>query len=636
MKNIILPLCLILSFLATAQNSDPTPPNCLHEAERIKECKEQKIRNKATQFPTKPVADYKVQDYQVKLALPIEAPTTRIWLKGSENFQYAQIFTTNRQAISEPIALLSPFFTKVVSIALKHQEVKVHFANAQSDLANSKHQKTAYPKSKASIRQEEEVFSMLFYGCFQPFKVEEGKSKVLNEKNLLNYKMRQTFKQVALEKELIYYPYQSGTTVKLPLIKNPKIVIGTGDQIYTDAGYKELDFANHPLSAWAHACNNPYPLLDETAYLSHLNNCYKHFNSFACFDEVFATLPGLNVWDDHEIRDGWGSHGDEYDSSGKISAPLKNYYQMSREAFVAHQYAVGPNEASEEIINTNGPLHQATVVNGIDVFAFDLRSNRNSCLDRVFDDSQFAAFQKWCDAIPDGNEAVIVSSIPMFYEQNKLALSLTGKLIAKGELNDDIVDSWASEKNFQERNRIIRELIKLRGRAVKPIIVSGDVHIGGMITVWYKNEKVQKNEKLCFELIYSGLSHESLGEARSQMSSGIQHRAEKPRVKDPTFQIDDAWIYPVYEFTRGKLNFGALEFSKGASNTKASLIIIGDAEKRIIERELELNWTETFDDYWATTTKPFHWNFIPWKWSAVRPPDVPFNAAHFSTMNFND
>jgi hypothetical protein len=39
------------------------------------------------------------------------------------------------------------------------------------------------------------------------------------------------------------------------------------------------------------------------------------------------------MWDDHEIRDGWGSHRD----SGSVADTMANYFRIARHAFIANQ-----------------------------------------------------------------------------------------------------------------------------------------------------------------------------------------------------------------------------------------------------------------------------------------------------------
>lgn len=630
MKTIYI-LTLFISILSFNPLLSQEPLNeCRPNNIRKDYCIDKAVQNDSTNFHiTSNSPDYNVKECQAKIAFPIHSDSSRVWIKGSKRYELVQFFA-EEEPITKQLILQPPFFTKIASFPSNYKQVEIKFI----DKENNQEILTAYPKSKESLSNVNENFSLLFYGCFQPFKVENGKGTVLHSDNKLNYVIRQTFKAVANSHKFKYYPYSSNDSLYDELIHNPKAILGTGDQIYTDAGYGTVEFKDHPLSAWAHRCADPYPLFGIDKYESHLNKCYKHFNSFDCFSNIFSKLPSLSVWDDHEIRDGWGSHGDEYKTNGEISDSLKPYYNLSRKAYIDHQLATGPKEIDGLSSIANKSLEQITSINGIDVFAFDLRSNRNSCENQVIDTTQMTTFKNWCTQLVDGKEAIIISSIPLFYEANKVSLAIT-KGLYQGELRDDIIDSWGSKYNKKQRDDIIRELINLRKRNVKPIIISGDVHVGGMISTYYYNEETKESETLCYEFIFSGLSHEKLGEGRkgtARISSGLQHHAERVRSTDGTFYVDGNGVFPVYEFTRGRLNFGGLEFTKG-EKTKASLFVIGDKNLRVIERELVLNWDRTLSEYWDTTKKPIHWWLMPWKWFARQLPDIPFNTVHIKDMN---
>ena len=613
-------------FGCTQSKKEEKPYDCKIEEPEKGDCTEGQIRNSTTTFPmTSRGDDYHVTGYQIKVAFPLEADFSRIWVKGNENLTFAQVFTVSESALSEPVELQPPFFTSIISVTANETEVLVKFGKDTAALPDSNKKLTAFPKNKSFFEKKDDTFSIVYYGCFEPFKVnpETNLGEVLHEKDTLNYVIRKMFEEVVNEREFEYTPYQSEKTQKAKLLTNPKMLIGGGDQVYTDAGYEEKNFENHPLSAWAHKCSNPYPLLDTLEFAKHLDRCYLHFNSFDCFASIDAKYPSLDVWDDHEIRDGWGSHGDEYNDDGTLAESLKPYYMLSRKAYLDHQYSIGPNMITENTLWDNPSLEQQVQVNGIKIFAFDLRSNRNSCQQIALEESQLNKFKNWCRNLESGEEAVIVSSIPFFYESSAVIVALAED-VYEGELRDDIIDSWASRANKEQRDTILSELIKLRMRNVQPIILSGDVHIGGLITAWYRNPKTDEFEKLCYEMISSGLSHESMGEARSGVTYSMRQRSSKVKEGDATIKINGSEIFPVFEFTKGRLNFGALEFSKN-KKTKASIFIVNGDEEQIAERELTLDWQESFDAYWDRAKRPFHWYLMPWKWGAKKLPEVPYN-----------
>lgn len=313
MKNLTF-ICLLLfqfsCYTAKIQSSGEDY-KCRIEKTEDGDCEEGIIRNTTTKFPeTSPAGDYQVKGYQIKMAFPIDGENSRIWVKGNENLRYVQAFSRQAQALNKAVLLEPPFYTAILAIPASYKEAEVKFAVDVSGLPEADKVLVAYPKSKRDLEKEEDQFSLLFYGCFQPFRVNPDTKlgEVLHEKDTLNYVIRQVFEAVGSQKEFSYQPYQQTATKTEKLLSNPKLVIGGGDQVYTDAGYEEKDFKDHPLSAWAHQCSDPYPLLDTLEYARHLDRCYYHFNAFSCFESTFSKLPLITTWDDHEIRDGWGSH----------------------------------------------------------------------------------------------------------------------------------------------------------------------------------------------------------------------------------------------------------------------------------------------------------------------------------------
>jgi hypothetical protein len=550
------------------------------------------VQHDTTYFPA-PQLDFSPSPYQARLAIPDNNSQIRIWVKGNQENRYVQLFDPGNLALGEPVQLVPPFYTATINAPIHADSIVVKFGNQEDNLKDSNNKKVIHT---AKIKAKEPAFSFLFYGCFQPFHVGDDGNPLLlhNASNPLNYQMRQLFEDVGLEKELKFYPAGRDTLITGTMLSNPLLVIGTGDQVYVDAGYETRDFRDHALTGWAHSCKDPYPLLDNFSYLNHLDRCYRNFYSFRFYDKVFARLPSLNVWDDHEIRDGWGSHGDEYIlKTGKMAGDLRPYFNFAKQAYIEHQYALGTKADTDELISGNKSLEQKIEINGVPIFAFDLRSHRDIHRNRVLDEGQMEAFRDWCQKVEEEKEVMIISSMPFFYKPNK-PFNLLGRIFKPG-LRDDINDGWYSKYNRGQRNEILQEIIKLRNRNVQPIIISGDAHMGGMISAWYKKPDSSR-QRLCYEFIFSGLSHESLGEERSGYKITFRRRSDGRRVNDPTFPIGEYHVDYIYEFIEGRLNFGGIQFEEG-KKTIASLFIVGDDEDFLTERELVLEWDENFEEY---------------------------------------
>jgi hypothetical protein len=586
--------------------------------------------NPATRYPTAKFQDYAPSNVHAKVAYPTQDGMVRVWIKGDKSYSTALILTVDEKIVlTDSIRLHEPFYTKIASVHTLNHIVKVKFFSGDKSI--SLHVAAVHYQD---LMYTTENFSILFYGCFQPFTVDKKtkEPKLITESTFdspgnLNKNSRDYFKQISLGYKI---EHATWTRNKLkprnfdcvghfnsPLLPNPKLVIGTGDQVYLDAGYKykkrdkhEDVYKDHPLSAWAYMCCDPEPLLSVESFTEHLHKTYSAFSSFTTLDTVFKTLPSINIWDDHEIRDGWGSHGDEYDVLTDVINPkLSPYFSLSKRAFVEHQWQSGINEP-----NANAEdLSQHFEYNNIAFFAFDLRSFRNINKNIILGDSQFEDFIEWCNGLRENQLAVILSSIPFFYGNTpymeKLAINNS-----KGELNDDIKDSWGHNKF--ERDRILAELIKLRARKIKPVIVSGDIHTGALTEVWYQpNPKGghSKSEVLCYELVASGLSHESLGEGQGGIIKQGRHRTENQRWNDPGFLIlGDAFnIYPSVRMSRSDLNFGALEISKD-SIPKLHLFTLEKygKKKSLLQHTMDIDFSKTSEADVALRYRTFKQRFF--------------------------
>lgn len=587
MKRLFLPLIIICITFQIFGQVDSTE---LPIEESIDVCLN-KIRNDSTTFPAA-VDDFNPIGYQAKAAFPLNG-IPRIWVKGSEKYSFFRVKDSKGYMISAEEVLTEPYYTALIELDDETEFVTVEFIDP---VTASEVSIDSVKLVKDNIHQMANVpFSILFYGCFEPFTVDTANVPlVLNATNdTLNYQMRQLVKQIAFNKDFRYTSYDQEQefvdSSRSKLTASPVAIIGTGDQIYTDAGYTSQELKGHPLSAWAHICNNPYPLLDSSSYVKHLNRAYRNFYSFEPIADVLKSIPSFSVWDDHEIRDGWGSHGDEY-YDGKMNDTLAPFYFASREAYIQHQWQTGPVNV-QKLPDSNVALNAEFNIKGVPVFAFDLRSERDIKRNRVISESQMLDFMSWCATLKPDQEVIIVLSIPLFAESagEKIAANMTREML------DDIHDSW--EYNKVQRDSIIKEIVKLRERNIKPIIVAGDLHYGAITEIWY--ELNEERKILAYEVITSGLSHETMGESGGGIASKLKDKREKKGWGDKETQVkmnqfNTADYYISVRFSDVKLNFSAIEFNP-KSLTTINIFIVDNDNKSFVQRRLPLNWDKTYE-----------------------------------------
>lgn len=565
-----------------------------------------------TAFPDERVLDYNVKHYQARVAMPLEQGC-RIWIKGSIQYPWYKILKKSKQLMVS--TRLNPPNYTAISI-VEDGDIEVYFAHDENSFT-SDDKIVVHAITKVDFERSDKAFAIAFYGCLEPFEIEKktGKAQLNFGKDNANYKMRRLFQKVCnaeyidihkkFRKTNGEYGFDLGNTMTSVLLPPVRMIIGTGDQVYVDAGYinqkKQTD-----ISTWE-IKKRPMPLVDTKCYEDHVNRMYQHFGSFDSLNDVFHKLPSTAVWDDHEIRDGWGSQGDEY-VHGVMNPSLEEYYFLSRKGYIDHHLILSSFEpnAYEEKKVVNKDLHQEFLVGGKRVFAFDLRSNRDINRNQVIDGVQFEAFKKWIGSSQKNEEIIILSSIPLFLGYRAGKINIANFL--SPELRDDTRDGWDSKFNIIQRNEIIALILKHRIEdSIKPYIISGDVHTGGILEIWYNDVtgmnpstcvdiERQQRKVLCYELIATGFNHETLNVNNPgftyNFKSEQKKKAQKHWVNEalvPYLNIDKK-VYRVSTISRidrGSLNFGAIEFSHGVTNVHVFLHQSNDdaCDQYIVEAE---------------------------------------------------
>lgn len=421
------------------------------------------------------------------VAYPVNSSLSRIWLKGSNDLPSAKIHARDGRVL-DSVELSPPFYTSVVSVP-NVENVNVVFSNSTHEDVKKVEVMLRPVNSEYMEKDDGAPYSVAFYGCFQPFTVRSTKSGL--RASIFNGNAKDSgFSPKFLR---LFNKTVLGET-KYP---RSRLVVGTGDQVYVDAGYEAVEAVDrsHPISAWT---NDGRPLKDEPGeYAMHLDDMYRAFFSFKDMREIFSSTPQVSAWDDHEIRDGWGSVGDEY-IGNEINPKLLPYFKNARQAYIDHQFKFGGENDPGESLAT--ALTQEFRVGRLSGFILDLRSHRNVNASRVVDEQQISDFSDWLNR-NRGRQVVIISSMP-FFLVNKPFIEEH----AYGNIVDDVRDSWSASINRDQRELLLQKVIE---SDVKPIFVSGDYHKAALSEIW-KIDSSGKKTVFAYELLATGIYHEGL------------------------------------------------------------------------------------------------------------------------------
>jgi hypothetical protein len=291
-------------------------------------------------------------------------------------------------------------------------------------------------------------------------------------------------------------------------------MIGGGDQIYNDAAMRDTTLFRQ----WLHV----KPNLDHkyTAdFTEELQHELEHFYlerycmwfSQGLFGMANSQIPMVNIWDDHDIIDGFGSYPDRFMSSKiftGLGAVAFKYYMLFQ-----HQSVVAETEKEEPswlLGSQPGPyisqLSRSVFLKlgrKVAFLGLDCRTERRR--DEILCQGTYDHVFNRCRAEIIKGETkhlIVLLGVPIAYPRlNFLENILTSRLMdpvkAMGragmlggfinkfdggvEILDDLDDHWTAKHHKAERNWFIQELQELAAeKSVRITILGGDVHLGAV------------------------------------------------------------------------------------------------------------------------------------------------------------
>jgi len=318
---------------------------------------------------------------------------------------------------------------------------------------------------------------------------------------------------------------------------DPHRVWALGDTAYSD-GTGTLNFVSqvYGKTGW----HENWDLRKDLLSLYRLN--YRHHWSFEPMQRVMRCFPHVAMWDDHEIRDGYGSEPADFTEENRVMKDIASQ--------AAEEYLFSWNETlrSESRRNITVDNHLAYVDAPVASFIFDGRNNRKYGDDlplppdiplfasllagviggaltggvlgaavggvtalgatvavekelielyrwhnpgEVISEQQLADFDRFCRhvrGLPQVKYLLLGNSVPFIYINDiieALAAELEVMATETGKhMRDDVRDSWHSPGNRRQLARLIDILRTLHQARpdIEIINLSGDIHISNAFT----------------------------------------------------------------------------------------------------------------------------------------------------------
>ncbi|KAI8959693.1 hypothetical protein F5Y11DRAFT_296787 [Daldinia sp. FL1419] len=299
------------------------------------------------------------------------------------------------------------------------------------------------------------------------------------------------------------------------------VMLGGGDQLYNDAIMRESPYFHNWLDIKnpLHKNNAPLiPELQDEMEIFYLNR-YMMWFSQGLFGLANCQIPMVNMYDDHDIIDGFGSYPHHFMKSPVFSG-LGNvafkYYMLFQ-----HQSVPDETEDAEPswVLGVKpGPyireLSRSTFMflgSKIALLAVDCRTERTR--DDVLRENTWKKLMDRCyDEILKGKtqHLLVLLGVPIAYPrlvwlENILTSRLMDPIKALGkagmlgnflnrfdggvEVLDDLDDHWTAKNHKDERRVVIEDLQDLAAdKSIRVTILSGDVHLAA-IGQFYSNPK---------------------------------------------------------------------------------------------------------------------------------------------------
>lgn len=301
------------------------------------------------------------------------------------------------------------------------------------------------------------------------------------------------------------------------------LMLQGGDQIYAD----EVLNADPMLKAWRRnrpASRAPLSQADRDRLAHRLNAAF--------LDRYLATLgqpetaalmaevPSFNMWDDHDICDGWGSlRREQLDCDiGRL------LFDIARRWFLIFQTGAAPDAPPEAAPDRTGrSLTLHVPLPGLDLIAPDLRSERRPEI--VMGDAGWPAFEAAL-ARARAPRSLILSSVPALGPRLSLVEAAMHYIPRAQKYEDDLRDQWQSRWHRPEWRRFLRALTDHHEAGHSTTLLSGEIHLATRATMAAPGGPVH-------QLVASGISHDPPPRAWAWTLGALARLGEAPLPEHP-------------------------------------------------------------------------------------------------------
>ena len=277
-----------------------------------------------------------------------------------------------------------------------------------------------------------------------------------------------------------------------------------GDQVYADSMFDILpalhDWLALPLPE---KIKKPYTAAMARAVERFYHALYLKRWSQPDMARMFASIPTLMMWDDHDIFDGWGS----YDPRLQNSPVYQGIFASARACFSLYQLQLAADEIHPAALPGQTAYNLGFDLGPLVILALDMRGERTDS--QVISQVSWKSIYDWMDSLTDqSSHLLVMSSIPVVHPDFSMLEKALSIFPGQQELEDDLRDHWNSPPHKQERLRLIHRLLSFSiAKQCRVTLLSGDVHVGAVGIVKSTREDMGGSAQTLTQLTSSGIVH---------------------------------------------------------------------------------------------------------------------------------
>ena len=245
--------------------------------------------------------------------------------------------------------------------------------------------------------------------------------------------------------------------------------------------------------------------------LSWYRDMYRGYWGFPQVRSIFGQYPTYMIWDDHEIRDGWGSHKmkkgdheinevlfggwDECITEEQARDLITDMVEAAKQAYLEYEHSHNPPVPHGQYdYHFEAPNSYFYVLDGRGHRDFDAAEHK------ILGKEQMVRFRKEVEGInPSKHKFLfVVSAVPVLHM--KSIMRSEGMVADVANVTDDLRDAWENEAHDAERAMLLDILFSAAEKGIKVCILSGDVHVTAAF-------KMQRGSAVIHQLTSSAITY---------------------------------------------------------------------------------------------------------------------------------